>query len=87
LQRHNRLRATEAQLEAAVAKSNYAGVPPTDFGHLVKPFTGRSYPIEGVGGVYRKPNGEVVVVKPVVDEEAALAEIEQQQLLDKPQRT
>jgi TP901 family phage tail tape measure protein len=68
------LRATEAQLEAAVAKSKYAGVPPTDFGHLVKPFTGRSYPIEGVGGVYRKPNGEVVVVKPVVNEEAALAE-------------
>jgi TP901 family phage tail tape measure protein len=68
------LRATEAQLEAAVAKSKYADVPPTDFGHLVKPFTGRSYPIDGVGGVYRKPNGDMVVVKPVVDEKAALAE-------------
>jgi TP901 family phage tail tape measure protein len=72
--RTQQLRATEAQLEAAVAKSKYAGVPPTDFGHLVKSFTGRSYPIEGVGGVYRKPNGEMVVVKPVVDEKAALAE-------------
>jgi TP901 family phage tail tape measure protein len=74
------LRATEAQLEAAVAKSRLANVPPTDFGHLIKPFTGRSYPIEGVGGVYRKPNGDVVVVKPAVDEQSALAEIRATQI-------
>ena len=88
------LRATEAQLEAAVAKSRLANVPPTDFGHLIKPFTGRSYPIEGVGGVYRKPNGKVVVVKPVVNEEAALAEMRATEIvrkahkgLDAPQQT
>jgi TP901 family phage tail tape measure protein len=78
--RTQQLRATEAQLEAAVAKSRLANVPPTDFGHLIKPFTGRSYPIEGVGGVYRKPNGEVVVVKPAVDEQSALAEIRATQI-------
>jgi TP901 family phage tail tape measure protein len=68
------MRAAEAQVEAAVAKGRFANVKPTNFGHLVESFTGRSFPLKGVGGVYRKPNGELVVVKPVVDEAAALAE-------------
>jgi hypothetical protein len=68
------MRAAEAQIEAAVAKGRFANVKPTNFGHLVESFTGRSFPLQGVGGVYRKPNGELVVVKPVVDEAAALAE-------------
>ena len=74
------MRASQAQLEAAIAKSRLAKTPPTDFGHLVQPFSGRSFPIPGVGGVYRKPNGELVVVKPAVDEKSALAEIRATQI-------
>ena len=68
------MRAAEAQIEASFAKSSYANVKPTNFGHLVESFSGRSFPLKGVGGVYRKPNGELVVVKPVADEAAAIAE-------------
>ncbi len=87
------MRASQAQLEAAVAKSRLAKTEPTNFGHLIQPFTGRSFPIPGVGGVYRKPNGEVVVVKPVVDEKSALAEIRATQIareahgLDSPKQS
>ena len=69
------MRAAEAQIEAAFAKSSYAGVKPTNFGHLVEPFTGHSFPLKGIGGVYRKPNGKLVVVKPMADEGAANAEV------------
>jgi TP901 family phage tail tape measure protein len=87
------IRASQAQLEAAVAKSRLAKTAPTDFGHLVQPFSGRSFPIPGVGGVYRKPNGELVVVKPAVDEKSALAEIRATQIareahgLDSPKQS
>jgi hypothetical protein len=69
------MRAAEAQIEAAFAKSSYANTKPTNFGHLVESFTGRSFPLKGVGGVYRKPNGKLVVVKPMADEDAANAEV------------
>jgi TP901 family phage tail tape measure protein len=87
------MRASQAQLEAAVAKSRLAKTEPTNFGHLVQPFSGRSFPIPGVGGVYRKPNGELVVVKPAVDEKSALAEIRATQIarqahgLDSPKQS
>jgi TP901 family phage tail tape measure protein len=87
------MRASQAQLEAAIAKSRLAKTPPTDFGHLVQPFSGRSFPIPGVGGVYRKPNGDLVVVKPAVDEKSALAEIRATQIareahgLDSPKQS
>jgi TP901 family phage tail tape measure protein len=87
------MRASQAQLEAAVAKSRLAKVKPTDFGHLIQPFSGRSYPIPGIGGIYRKPSGEVVVVKPAVDERSALAEIRATQIareahgLDSPKQS
>ena len=68
-------RLAEERLEAEFAKSSMRDVPPTNFGHQVEGFTGRSFPIQGVGGVYRKPNGDVVVVKPMVDEATAQAEI------------
>ena len=91
--RTQQMRASQAQLEAAVAKSRLAKTAPTDFGHLVQPFSGRSFPIPGVGGVYRKPNGEMVVVKPAVDEKSALAEIRATQIareahgLDSPKQS
>jgi TP901 family phage tail tape measure protein len=68
-------RLQEKRLEENFARSSFAGKPPTDFGHLMKPFTGHSFPIKGVGGVYRKPDGSIVVVKPVTDELSGIAEI------------
>jgi len=53
----------------------FGTLPPSDFGTLLQPFSGRSFPVRGVGGIYRKPNGEIVVVKPTMDERTALAEV------------
>lgn len=62
------------RIAESVTKSQFGKVPPTDFGTLLQGTSGRSFPIPNVGGVYRKPNGEVVFVKPAVDATAALAE-------------
>lgn len=47
----------------------------TSPGERVSPSTGRSFPSSSVGGVYRKPNGDMVFVKPMPSEKAALAEM------------
>ena len=62
------------KISDGVKLGKYGSVPPTDFGTKLKSFKGFSFPERGVGGVYRKPNGEVVVVKPTIDEKTALAE-------------
>lgn len=64
-----------ARIDAAVRSGKFSKMPPTDFGTLLQPFSGRSFPIRGVGGVYRKPDGKLVVVKPTMDEKTALAEV------------
>ena len=67
-------RAMAQQIDARVRSSSFRHTPPTNFGVKLEEFTGHSFPIPGIGGVYRKPNGQVVVVKPVLNEKAALAE-------------
>jgi TP901 family phage tail tape measure protein len=62
------------RIAESVTKSQFGKVPPTDFGTLLQGTSGRSFPIPNVGGIYRKPNGEMVFVKPAVDATAALAE-------------
>jgi TP901 family phage tail tape measure protein len=62
------------RIAESVTKSQFGKVPPTDFGTLLQGTSGRSFPIPNVGGIYRKPNGEVVFVKPAVDATSALAE-------------
>ena len=47
----------------------------TNPGERVSPSTGRSFPSSSVGGVYKKPNGDMVFVKPMPSEKAALAEM------------
>ena len=47
----------------------------TNPGERISPSTGRSFPSSSVGGVYRKPNGDMVFVKPMPSEKAALAEM------------
>ena len=59
---------------AAVSESRFAKKPVTQYGELLSPTTGRSFPVPGVGGLYLKGD-EKVFVKPVLDERAALAEM------------
>ena len=77
------IKAVEAQRAAktamekasqAVADSRFARKPVTEYGELLEPTSGRSFPVPGIGGLYSK-GGERVFVKPVLDEKAALAEM------------
>ena len=58
----------------ATEASRFAKVDPTDFGVQLEATTGHSFPVKGIGGLYQKPDGTKVFVKPYVDETAALAE-------------
>jgi TP901 family phage tail tape measure protein len=62
------------KISERVKSGRYGSLPPTDFGTKLKNFKGFSFPERGIGGVYRKPNGEIVVVKPTIDDGTALSE-------------
>jgi len=62
------------RIDADVRSSSMAKVKPTDFGKLVSPTSGRSFPVAGIGGVYEK-DGKKVFVKPMIDERSAKAEL------------
>ena len=68
------------KISKSVTNGKFGSVAPTNFGTLLQPFSGRSFPARGVGGVYRKPNGQIVVVKPTIDEKTALAEVRATQI-------
>jgi hypothetical protein len=65
--------AMEKASEAA-KKSRYSKEEPVQYGDLLEPTSGRSFPVPGIGGLYSR-NGEKVFVKPMLDEKAALAEM------------
>ena len=65
--------AMEKASEAA-KNSRYGKEEPVQYGDLLEPSSGRSFPVPGIGGVYSR-NGERVFVKPMLDEKAALAEL------------
>ena len=65
--------AMEKASEAA-KKSRYGKEEPIQYGDLLEPTSGKSFPVAGIGGVYSR-NGEKVFVKPMLDEKAALAEM------------
>ena len=63
------------RIDADVRSSSMAKIKPTDFGKQLAPSTGYSFPVAGVGGLYEKPDGTKVFVKPMVDEKSARAEL------------
>jgi len=63
------------RIDADVKSSSMAKVKPTDFGKQIAPSTGYSFPVAGVGGLYEKPDGTKVFVKPMIDEKSARAEL------------
>jgi TP901 family phage tail tape measure protein len=64
-----------SKIAARVLSSRFRRVQPTNFGELVTPSSGHSFPVPGIGGVWKKPDGAMSFVKPVLDERAALAEL------------
>jgi TP901 family phage tail tape measure protein len=74
VEQQRKARLTMEEIDAGLKASRFAAVPPTDFGKLIAPTSGRSFPVPGIGGMYEKPDGTRVFVKPVLDETAALAE-------------
>jgi hypothetical protein len=73
------LKAAMEKANLAVKDSRFAKHPVTEYGDLLEPTSGRSFPVPGIGGVYTK-NGEKVFVKPMLDEKAALAEMRATQI-------
>jgi LysM repeat protein len=68
-------RMTMEEIAKATEASRFGKMDPTDFGVQLEATTGRSFPVRGVGGLYQKPDGTKVFVKPMLDETAALAEV------------
>jgi len=58
----------------------WSKVKAKDFGQIMERFDGRSFPVRGVGGVYKQPNGQLVVVKPTMNESTAKADIRANEL-------
>ena len=65
----------------------------TNYGKLISPTSGRSFPVDGIGGLYEKPDGTRVFVKPMLDEVGANAEVRGTQIardvhgLEAPEQT
>ena len=74
VQEQRRRRQVMEETTEAVKNSRFAKEEPTNFGKLEEETTGHSFPVGGIGGLYTKPDGTKVFVKPVLDEKAALAE-------------
>jgi TP901 family phage tail tape measure protein len=62
-------------IDDEIKNSNLNKLRPKNFGKLIAESSGRSFPVSGIGGIYEKPDGSKVFVKPVLDEKSALAEI------------
>lgn len=62
------------QIDKEIRKTALGKQAPTNFGTQISPTTGHSFPVKGLGGIYQKPDGTRVFVKPVMDAKAALAE-------------
>jgi TP901 family phage tail tape measure protein len=67
-------RLTMEEIDSSLRTSQFATMDPTDFGVLKKASSGHSFPVDGIAGVYQKPDGSIVFVKPVMSETEALAE-------------
>jgi TP901 family phage tail tape measure protein len=63
------------EINNEVKNSNLNKVKPTNFGKMVAESSGRSFPVPGIGGIYERPDGSKVFVKPFLDEKSAVAEM------------
>ena len=63
------------EISRDVMAGPYGKVAPNNYGVQVSPSPGHSFPAFGVGGIYKKPDGTSVFVKPQMSLETALAEM------------
>ncbi len=61
-------------IDEEVQSSKLAKTTPTKYGKLIAESSGRSFPVPGIGGIYEKPGGSQVFVKPAIDLKSAMAE-------------
>ena len=67
----------ESRLKAVAddaAKTKTGQKKPTNFGRQISGTSGRSFAVREIGGVFEKPNGKKVFVKPMMSELDAIAE-------------
>jgi TP901 family phage tail tape measure protein len=67
----------ESRLKAIAddaAKTKTGQKKPTNFGRQISGTSGRSFAVREIGGLYEKPNGQKVFVKPMMSELDAIAE-------------
>jgi len=62
------------QIDNEIRSGNLDKIKPTNFGKMIAESTGRSFPVPGIGGIYERPDGSKVFVKPFLDEKSAVAE-------------
>jgi TP901 family phage tail tape measure protein len=63
------------EMSKATATGIYKDVAPVNYGHMVAPSSGMSYPIPGVSGLYKDADGTLKFFKGVPNEISAKAEI------------
>ena len=63
-----------SQIDGEIRSGNLDKIKPTNFGKMVAESTGRSFPVPKIGGIYERPDGSKVFVKPFLDEKSAVAE-------------
>ena len=61
-------------IDEEIQSSKLAKTTPTKYGKLIAESSGRSFPVPGIGGIYEKPDGSQVFVKPAIDLKSAMAE-------------
>ena len=64
-----------SQIDGEIRSGNLDKIKPTNFGKMVAESSGRSFPVPGIGGIYERPDGSKVFVKPFLDEKSAVAEM------------
>jgi TP901 family phage tail tape measure protein len=77
LENMEKARSQEATLKAIAdeaAKTKTGKKKPTDFGKQIAGTSGRSFDVKELGGIFEKPGGQKVFVKPMMNELDALAE-------------
>ena len=68
------------EIHAAIQASNFKSLPITKLGEQLESTVGKSFPVNGIGGLYKGANGTKEFVKPVTDALSGLSEIRSNQI-------
>ena len=68
------------EIHAAIQASDFKSLPITKLGEQLEATVGKSFPVSGIGGLYKNANGTKEFVKPVTDALSGLSEIRSNQI-------